>query len=258
MKRCKISLLAMAAGLLLLAILSGCEEGPPGPAGTPEEVVPGISAVIVVHAYDELWIMADVAIDDAPSVPSVLLDSLSASLPAEYSEGIYRFSFDDLPFSPGDSVHLLVNYIKEGGSPGEAFGDIVIPDTFQILTPPGEDYLLPLGDSLRIEWSASAGARAYRVWFYLQYNYLDTAEINQFFDFHLDTALVDTSIIFTPAVLFPDLAAMDSLLYSGGYFFARAETGPALPGDLANVSGDGQGFFNAYSEMEHLNIHVQP
>ncbi|TKJ36897.1 hypothetical protein CEE37_14370 [candidate division LCP-89 bacterium B3_LCP] len=247
--------------IIISIILTGC-DGPQGPTG---EVGPqgaqGPSDIFITgtiktatnwNAVGNVFITTS----NTQSVPEVSLNGIS--IPMQLGEIGFLFTHDDFPVTAGDTVQLVVDYIDMNSNPSIAGTEAILPDSFGIALPnPANEVILVVGDSLTINWSPSPGVDTYSLEFMLEYSYLDTLGSQEYFQYGLDTTLIDTVINFTSDILFPDAASIDSVLVSSGHFDVWAVAGPVLEGDESNITGEGEGFFYAWTFGSHLELTVQ-
>jgi hypothetical protein len=239
----------------LLLILWSC-EGPQGPQGNPEPTTIYASGIVHYILYNS-EVDADIDVANSPSIPGVQVNGLSSSSVYKIEDDEFSFEFDDLPISLGDSVHVSITYTRPDGSPGLAESSFILPGSYEITSYPDTlAYPLLVGDSLTVEWSQSYGADCYWIWGYINYDYIDTSGINQSFHFYVDTLIADMSITLTSDLLFPDPAAIDSILYESSHFHVKPKSGPWGEGAPGNVTGDGTGFFNGWGLTRNLSIDV--
>jgi hypothetical protein len=155
------------------------------------------------------------------------------------------FSHSDLSVSPGDSIHLSVNYIQSNGDSACAEANLMLPGPFTITFPDTATTMqVIVGSDITFGWTPSVGADAYNVVFAFVYCYYDTLGSPGIVEFIVDTLIADTMITFDSAHLFPNAAAIDSISENLSGAVIWAKSGPWQGGEMGNVTGDGTGYFH--------------
>ncbi len=266
----KIRILMILSIVACSAMFVGCEgpEGPQGPAGSqgvlPVYVIGRIShrPIYYYRGKEEVDSATEARVDvyNCPTIPSAEINGIRIPPSDPFYRGCspFRFYDDNLSISCGDSVELLVTYPKSDGTSGTAHANIMLPSQFEITSPDTSYDTISVGDSLVFLWTASDGADAYLADFQLWYGYWDTAGTRQYFEYSADDiALMDTSITFSQAQLFPNLEEIDSLEYGYGSFDVWAMNGPTPEEDQGNVTGDAIGFFNGWTYGGYVRFVVR-
>ena len=240
--------------------LSSCEgpEGPQGPQG-PSALMTGVYGE-VAWGWWSATINAEFEVFESPSIPTVQINGIPCQRQfTMYGDG-FKFYGTDLPLALGDSVHIIVNYLKPDGDPEVIQSDIILPGPFAFTAPDtSDDVVISVGDSLMVSWTESSGADVYSVDFSFRYNYFDTLGGYQVYTFELDTLITETAITFGSELLFPNPALIDSIVSYGGngWFNVWAKHGPWREGDPTNVYGDGIGTFYGRTFGGHLTLFAE-
>ena len=252
----------LIAGLILF---TGC-EGPEGPQGPEGQLLIEVYGVVETPSEWDPTPDAWIYIQNSPSIPSVKVNNQQIPYRGWYDYGM-EFYNSNIDISIGDNANLGVNYSRLDGNSGIAQATTILPDTFHIISHnPDETVYISLGDSLEIKWNSSAGALAYEVDIWLDYEYYtleDTTNdstifmVPKYYSIEFYNKLVtDTSIIFTEEELFPENLNIDYIVYSWGGFDVDAISLNLTEGAMGNVTGDGYGFFFVWANGDYLNIEI--
>lgn len=252
----KLVFLLTAAALIAITGCSG-EDGAVGPQGPAGEVEPFVNGLVVRSNYEDYYQQEEiidlqvlVSVNNVSTVPSVYVndEEIPASLEGMVYSAGYSF-WGGLFLDMGDSATLAVNY-SEGGENMTAGAAVAVPDTFDLLSSPGDPLPLiisPAG-SLDVEWESAAGAEKY--WLVIDYDgsYIDNSGNEIDFDRSMITSVRDTTFTLYGSDIFPDRDDIDYYTGFGGNIYIYAVDGPISPGDEANVSGDAAGTFAGVTE----------
>ncbi|KPJ52758.1 hypothetical protein AMJ39_07005 [candidate division TA06 bacterium DG_24] len=254
----------MTVVIIAAAVAAGCRgsTGPAGPAGVPRETV----LYVMGWAETDNWLTADTTalvsllVQNTPALPRVEVNGIRVPYnrfpyPSRWA---YYFTSGNFPLFPGDSARLVVTGILLNGSSGIAYASTMLPGHFELTSHDTSVVdTIPLGSGLTVEWAAAYGADVYHVEFSLYYEYVDTLGSYARFECDVDTLLPDRSITFASSQLFPCLAEIDTLLYSGGRLWPSAlRSYPVEEGTEGNVQGDGIGFFYGWTYGPYLRLRV--
>jgi len=240
--------------LLLAVALVGCRGpvGPEGPVGTLPVYITGY-----VESPFGGDTMGDVRVEvsNVSGIPVVYVNDIK--IPLDIYPGTYRFLDYDFPISAGDSAKLRVEHAKYDGGLGVSQADVKLPGHFMITShdTSGID-TIPFGNQLVITWNSSEGVDFYHARVRLSCRYRDTTDVEQLFYLNLETLFVDTSIIFGSSEIFPDTAVVDSLVYYYGDFRISSLSGPWQEGEPGNVTGDGIGSLQGWTDGAILRFHA--
>lgn len=189
---------------------------------------------------------AAVTVDGTRLVPVVAVGNDTLDLYSYGTSGEYQWSSswqsNNLHLTTGDSCKLHVYQ-----SDGEATTDWqVIPHKPRI-TAPDTSFVLAKGQSLTVNWVATAGVDRYQIEFRLHYYY------RSYDGFSLDTTVVmpgDSSAYTLPgSSIFPSY--VDSVTYGYCDIYTTAETGPNIGHESnGNITGNGCGYFFTTSADE--------
>jgi hypothetical protein len=137
---------------------------------------------------------------------------------------------------------------------GNAFCRLVMPADFRVTMPP-DTYILDKESTLVSRWRKSRAAHWYWVSIYAGYDYNDTTGVWDFYEFTLDTLVLDTCIAIPPERIFPPIVG--DVLEGDALITVWGGNGPAVePGDLGNVRGIGFGFVNAINQPRERYFYV--
>jgi hypothetical protein len=250
----KLSVLLWCLLTALALVLTACkgDRGPQGPSGT----VPVNLYGSIDYSYSNAEF--DLQATGVPSVPSLSVNGVPYQMSFNSYQQVFEYYNHWSPFTPGDSLHLILSYQTLQGNPAAAISEVVLPDTFRLLTynPDSSYYQILWGQGFDFTWSRSQGAQWYRGYFSIHYNYMDTLGVPGSFYYQVDTVITDTSLVFTAQQLFPEAARIDTLLWDNwAQFNLSALYGPWQEGDLGNVTGDGIGFILCRTYARGVDFH---
>jgi hypothetical protein len=164
-----------------------------------------------------------------------------------YSSG---FNFwDGIFLDMGTSAVLTVSY-NEGGDHMAAGATVAVPDTFDLLSSPGDPLPLiisPAG-SLLVEWESAPGADYY--WLLIDYDgdYRDDSGNAIDFNRSMAVSVQDTSYYLYGSNIFPDRDDIDYYTSFSGDIYIYAVDGPIGSGGEPNITGDAVGSFSGITE----------
>jgi len=257
-----IGLITMAA----LAVLWGCsgDEGPAGPTGAqgpqgelgPAEL--NIIASFSVYEDDKVFDIGHfvASIHNSPSIPDLTLNSHNLFPDGEWLFGGWRLAYYNyVDLDRTDSAFLDISYIKLDGTDGAAASAISLPTDFSAID---NSIFIDVGDDTEAEWEMSAGANAYWVYTYFFFNYYDTTGEyhNNYLEYDTVLAADDTTLMILGSDIFPDPATVDYFTGFDGYFYVRAVTGPWLPGEANNFTGDAFGIFVGITDFVYIDVSI--
>ena len=255
-------------GILVLAAVAfwGCEgdQGPEGPAGIQGPAGPTELNVVAVYsiftepdkAFNKGYFVMSVY--NAPSIPKVILDEMSLRPDGEWMFGGGRlayYSYHDLERT--DSSFLNLTWTKMTGATGSASAKISLPSEFY---PVDNNIYVLIGDDVEAEWDRSPGAGAYWIYSYFYFDFYDSTDTRRMMYLELDTVLAgnDTTLLVSGSDIFPDLANINGIAGFDGYFYVRAVSGPWLPGEADNFTGDAFGVFVAATDPIFIDVDLAP
>lgn len=255
-KKRKLFLILAAAALMTI---SGCtgDEGPAGPQGPAGPVNPSIYGLVARDNYEAYYqkfevidCQALVNVSCVPSVPYVYVNDKKLPMNTEGMILSSGFSYwSGIFLDMGDDATLRVDYRKNGDDKS-AGATVAVPDTFSLLSQPGDP--LPLiiseGSSISIEWESAGGAEKY--WLVAAYSgsYEDNSGNTIEFQRDITTVVTDTTYTLQGADIFPDRDDIDRYTSFGGRVYIYAVTGPFGYGDEYNITGDAVGMFRGVTE----------
>jgi len=252
--------------LTLMAILAfwGCEgdqgpegpAGPQGPAGPTELNVVGVYSVFdgTVKAFNTGYFVLSVY--NAPSIPKVTLDEMNLTPDGEWMFGGGRlayYSYHEMERT--DSSSLNMTWVKMDGTTGSASSDISLPDEFY---PIDNNIDVLVGDDAEAEWDMSIGANAYWVYYYFYFDFYDSLGVRDTLYLEADTVLADTVLTISGTAIFPDPANVSGIAGFDGDIYVRAVSGPWLPGEADNISGDAFGVFVGATDPIYIDVDLAP
>jgi hypothetical protein len=250
-----ITAIAFPMAMFLLFVI-GCEgdRGPAGPAGVSPIYIFGRVETPYPPGEDTTG-DAFVTVEGLDIVPSVSINNI----PIAYQPGGAPLYFEDRDFHifAGEQAVLEVKWISHDGDSLFAMSNLILPDSFSIISPDPESFTLQLGDSITIQWSSSLGASAYYYEFSVGYDYYDASGNFHSFSFRDHSITVNTHLVLSGSELFPDLVLIDSLQSVGWVQIeVWAISGPVFEGDWGNIEGNGIGFFKGWTfgDMESFMI----
>ncbi len=256
--RRRVGAILVAATVAALGfLLPGCEgdqgpqgeigpTGPTGPQGEPGEITPFITGIIRAPFFSmgahQIYGTADINISKIPSLPVVRVNNFNIGQRLSGTGEGLTFYSNSLSVGPGDPATLTVDYLSASGDSMQASAGITIPQDFTV-TP---DFIVATqNDTVRLDWTPSAGADGYYIIIATQVEYMDTLGIYYRHSFELDTIVADTFFEMAAAPFFPE--GIDPGLYLGpqymiSYVRLSAVSGPVFAEDSQNITGDGYGF----------------
>lgn len=242
----------------------GCEgdQGPPGPTGPAgQQGIPGpaiLNIIATMEIHDDTagstWSTFNMNVYNAPSIPRVRLNDVTV-MPVDdwMSEGgVLTYSRSIIP-ADYDSAILDITYTRLGGLIGAASSRISLPSLFSVID---SAVTVTVGDDVTAEWETSEGAEGFWVYRSFTFEYVDTNAAERVIEIMSDTVLAedDTALVVSASEIFPDPAEIDSVIYFSGRVSIRAVTGPWLPGEVDNISGDAFGVFVGATEARHILV----
>jgi hypothetical protein len=250
--------------LLGAVALIGCEgdqgpvgaTGPTGATGAPGQQLLNIVASIAVAPIFKAEVGATFAMSvyNAPSIPHVSLNDTIITFEADqlYEEGRLMF-YDIRTMNDTDLAVLNIAYTREDGSAGAASSTISLPGQFSVYTP--SESMSPGGEFLGI-WSPSAGADAYWIYEHWYMAYTDTGGVDRVIDTYNETVQAgnDSTYYVAWSTHFPDTSEVSTIASFYGNIFIRAVTGPWLPGEANNVTGDAMGVFVGSTASRFMDV----
>ncbi|RJP77523.1 MAG: hypothetical protein C4524_08205 [Candidatus Zixiibacteriota bacterium] len=244
--------LLILCGAALALVLTGCEgeRGPAGPAGyNPIEVMGSLRyhpSPVVPFTFFSLEVQG------SPTIPSVSLNGEDYAMAFNSTQNAFTCNYPVMTFSPGDSVVIEIDYVKNNGDPGVARIRSLIPAPAEPIVP-----LSPIawGGDLVWNWLSVPGADGYDVYFSHHCRYSDTLGIPQDYYWSCHEITTDTVLTFSAADLWPaDMAALHGPQPTYAELRAYPINGPFLPGEPGNVTGDGTGFFTCTVDTDPVTI----
>jgi hypothetical protein len=197
----------------------------------------------------ERWI--EITDDDAmPDIPRVLLNG--NPLPLASWNPIDAVYDDNYAFETDTSCAIEIEHHW-----GKATSRVYIPADFE-MTGPGPDYVYNRDSLLTIRWQPSRGATWYWLNLFLDYDYRDTLNEWDYYEFDRDTILFDTLCVYERNRFFPGWVR--KILDGEVEAVVWAMDGPVMaPGAMGNVWGDGFGYVNTANQPhEEYFVIVQP
>ncbi len=252
--------------LTVLMMIVGCEgdQGPEGaaglqgPQGDPGPTELNIVAVIKVTEDLKAFDMGHFAMSiyNAPSIPHVRFNNedLAPDDAAMFEEG--RLSYKEVFGLVGnDSAFIDISYTMMDGNEGNASSAISLPTEFVAID---NNVVIGFGDDAEFEWEVSDGADAYWIGFSCFLFYTDTAGTAQYNSLEFDTVLAanDTTLQALTSTIFPDTTEVMQIDSFGGRCNIRAVTGPWLPGEYNNFTGDAFGIFVGTTDSRFIDIDI--
>jgi hypothetical protein len=262
-----VKLALILCGIALVTVL-GCvgdpgPEGPVGPQGPQgEEGGLDLNIVAVMHVYEQVKAFNRgqfaMSIYNVPSIPKVDLNDNRLFLEDDsfFDEGRLAYN-DTIILERDDSAFLDITYTKRDSTSGTASSDISLPSEFFAAA---SNISIDVGNDVEAKWRVSNGANAYWVYTYFYFSYLDTTDVILDMTLEFDTVLAadDTTLLIPGSAIFPDTAEIASVTGFDGYFQIRAVTGPWLPGESNNFTGDAFGVFTAVTPEVNIDVDLGP
>lgn len=156
-----------------------------------------------------------------------------------------------------DDAHLVVEYARSGGSTVRAEATVCVPGPFSILEVTNGGNITPTS-SVMAEWSSSDDAEKYYIYGSGSCNYRTLSEETLYMSFRCDTVVTDTTFIFQGEDVFPSPPDLYYFVSLDGYFYITPVCGPIEPGDMSNVTGDGDGFFTGLGPSRQIHLLYMP
>lgn len=252
----RISILIGILALAAMLAVWGCEgdQGPEGPAGPQGPAGPSeLNAVAILTVFNGPQKAFDYGhltmnLYNVPSMPSVQFND-SLLMPDEealHIEGRLQYS-GSYYLNGDDSASLNIAYTKLDGTSGAGSSKISLPTEF---APVDEAITVPYGDDFEAEWSMSEGADAYWIYGFFGIIYDDTSDVRDTIILEFDTVLVvnDTTLTVPAAAFLPDITEVNAILAFAGVLYIKAVTGPWMPGEANNFTGDVFGIFTGVTD----------
>lgn len=187
-----------------------------------------------------------------PSIPELIINDQTYRM--IFYENLFYYYSDELPVEESELVNIQINFNKPDGDNGSVMAEIMLPESVEIISENESDYdTVQLGDDLEVFWTKSENADYYEIVFYINYHYMPDTINYRSFNCRVDTILTDTTVYLEASIMLPDQVEIDSIYYYGFYnsiISVRAASGPHFVGDIGNVTGDGTGIFNGYSNRK--------
>lgn len=187
-------------------------------------------------------------VNGLPMIPSVKLNDEEVVM--EDYDLIQCIYYDTVHFATGQEYKLTVDHYY-----GQARAKINMPGEFTMLSP-DPTYILGRDSVLTITWHKSDKASWYWFSLYLEYDYEDTADDWDVYEFYQDTILYDTIIQYPRRYFFPDYVVR--ILEGEAEAGTWALDGPNRyePGTKGNIGGQGLGYFSANYQPRELDFYV--
>ena len=231
---------SLAIGLFFL---TGC-EGDEGPAGTEGSVPVVIEAVASILDAEDSTANITATVANCLEVPSVLLNELNLV----YEPGTWAdFIYHDFPISPGEAAHLFVTFTQSSGENGVAVANIVMPGSFEVLSP-DSSIDVSLTDSTEFSWTASSHADYYIL--SVNFNYVYNS--GGYGDSNFEILTTETTVRVAPSMMFPNLEEINSFGVNLFLVSVHAVYGP-MQGQPGNIEGDAIGVFHG-KVREYIHI----
>lgn len=226
------------------------EQGPQGDTGLAGPDGEARSTDINVFATVELgptagdvWADFRASVYNASNIPNLRVNDRAFEPDNSWFWDGGRLAYRQSVYVPNaDSILLEIEYTRLDSTIGTGTASVKMAGEFSSLN---DTLYVGWGEDVEMGWESSPGADAYWLGLYFIANYRDSSGTNTFNYEFFDTLLSveDTVMMLLTSGVFPDSSEFMSITNIYGYGWIRALTGPWLPGDVSNFSGDANGVF---------------
>jgi hypothetical protein len=197
------------------------------------------------HPSDTITGWAEIFVDNTSDIARVRVNG--SAVPFLTTSGTDQFFRNyQLPITRADTIRVEIRFTSLEGGNGLATANGPFPGVFSITSQDtSEVYHISRGSGLNFAWTASLGTDMYSASLRLSYYYRDLNRTYHNLSINLDSLMTDTTLSYSPQILFPNINEIDTILSSSAFFYNFAIKGPRKEGDMGNFSGDARGFVTA-------------